>query len=233
MLGLRTPLSSYNIWSRNIFPVSMEGCVLYLPLWQEDMQASTLLSYDQYHHSCAVTGAVWGSTGRAFDGDDDYIESTISEMNFTSGDFSVFVWFKPAAVVGTQRLIIRGADSAEGWYLDVQDDQYIIMRTNQAAAQQTTYYDNDGFLVVGTWCEIGFTRSGAIVKLYLNAVDAISSSGTHIDSLTSAKTVKIGIDDDKASRDVNGTVGEVRVNSQTLSDAEVLYNHNVTKWRYQ
>ncbi len=63
----------YNRFSRNIFPFSMEGCVLYVPLWQEDLQGSPFLSYDPVHYSCAVTGATWDSTGRTFDDDDDKI----------------------------------------------------------------------------------------------------------------------------------------------------------------
>ncbi len=62
------------ILNRYNFPVSMEGCVLYLPLGQEDMQGSSIISYDQYHHSCAVTGTLWTPQGRDFNGASDRLD---------------------------------------------------------------------------------------------------------------------------------------------------------------
>lgn len=61
---------SYDIFSHNILPYNMEGCVLYLPFYQEDMQGTPIYSYDQYRYSCAVSNAIWSQAGRVMDGDD-------------------------------------------------------------------------------------------------------------------------------------------------------------------
>ena len=51
-----------------IFDPSM---VLYLPLYELD--GASFMSKDAYGHLCTVTGALWTSQGRDFDGIDDSI----------------------------------------------------------------------------------------------------------------------------------------------------------------
>ena len=47
--------------------------VLYLPLGQLD--GTSFVSQDAYGHLCTVTGTVWGSRGRYFDGADDLVNA--------------------------------------------------------------------------------------------------------------------------------------------------------------
>jgi len=54
-----------------VFDPSLE---LYLPLYELD--GSSFMSKDACGHICLVTGALWGSQGRTFDGGDDYIDIT-------------------------------------------------------------------------------------------------------------------------------------------------------------
>ena len=113
----------HNIFSRNIFPFSMEDVVLYLPMWQEDTQGSPIISYDQYHHSCTPSGAVYTlNRGRFFDGGgaaDDLItvpaHSAIS--NLFSGGGTLVAWIDIASggEGGGGRIAYKDEGSV-GWY---------------------------------------------------------------------------------------------------------------------
>lgn len=102
----------HNIWSRNIFPVSMEGCVLYLPLWQEDMQKSTLISYDHYHHFSTVTGALWSSQGRSFDGVDDRVapDALPQVSSLSIGTIVTVATMTDSGTPDTQRVVLASSD---------------------------------------------------------------------------------------------------------------------------
>uniref|UniRef100_A0A6M3IQW4 Putative lectin/glucanase superfamily protein n=1 Tax=viral metagenome TaxID=1070528 RepID=A0A6M3IQW4_9ZZZZ len=204
--------------------------VLYLPLWDSRLKSSPIISQDIYSHSCSVNGAIWTPQGRAFDGDDDYIEVTCPQLNFTTGDFSGAIWVKFDAIGNHNYLISRGLIVTDGWYFDVETGGYLEINTSQAGVNQQTY-GTAGLVTTGSWLCLGFTRSGAACRVYKNGVDITAGSGTHVNPLTSARTLKIGVDDN-LTNDFDGEIGEVYIPSRALIVGEHLGYYNSTKWRY-
>lgn len=223
-----TASRAYNIWSRNIFPFDMENVVLYLPLWQEDMQGSTILGYDRYHNSGTVTGATYGYTGRTFvAATPDYIEvtPTPSQLNFTSGDFSIIVRiYKNAFTLGYERFFIRGLAGTGGWLFSCYKDGDVYITTCQSGANQSTYTAT-ACIAADNWYTLGASRSGAVAKIYRNGVDVTETSASHINPATTDKTAKIGVDDNKAASPFNGIIHTVIVERVNLSASEHLHLH--------
>uniref|UniRef100_A0A6M3LAS4 Putative lectin/glucanase superfamily protein n=1 Tax=viral metagenome TaxID=1070528 RepID=A0A6M3LAS4_9ZZZZ len=91
LLTLPKSLSSYN-------PIP-NGCLLYLPLWNPGLSGSTFKSIDPYGHLCTVTGALYGSTGRTFDGADDLINcgsgASLDDIFDTGGTY--LAWINPSS----------------------------------------------------------------------------------------------------------------------------------------
>jgi len=209
----------------------LSGCVLDLPLYHPILSPSSFKSLDANQYSCTVTGAIWLPQGRTFDGNDDYIEATCPQLDFTTGAFSGVIWvYLDAIGVSYTHLITRGLLVTDGWFFAIEAGGYLNINTNQSGARQQTY-SNAGDVTTGSWLCLGFTRDGAACKVYKNGVDITLVSGTHVDPLTSARTLKIGIDDNLTS-DLDGTIGGVQVYNRALSSAEILRNYQSTKWRY-
>uniref|UniRef100_A0A6M3KFZ5 Putative structural protein n=1 Tax=viral metagenome TaxID=1070528 RepID=A0A6M3KFZ5_9ZZZZ len=208
----------------------LSGCVLDLPLYHPILSPSSFKSLDANQHSCTVTGAIWLPQGRTFDGNDDYIEATCPQLDFTTGAFSGVIWVYLDAIGAYSYLMARGFAAADGWFFMIEAGGYLEINTSQAGANQQSY-SAAGTVTTGSWLCLGFTRDGAVCKVYINGVDSTAGSGAHINPLTSARTLKIGVDDNLAS-DLDGLVGEVQVYNRALSSAEILRNYQSTKWRY-
>lgn len=224
-MGVRG-LSQYN-------PVPT-GCVLYAPLWSPYLKGTVFKSQDLYRHTCTVTGATWGSTGRVFDGND-YIEvnPTPTQLDFTTGDFSFAMWIKPTTIAGDDRsLIYRGSYQVDGWYCYLASTGAITFTTNQLAARQNSA-SSAGDFVINEWAFLTVTRIGSTCKIYKNVADiTFTGPGAHTNPATSSRTVKIGIADDKASDPYIGIMGEHWVFNRAITTAEMTNILNVTKWRY-
>jgi hypothetical protein len=100
------------------------------------------------------------------------------DLAFTSYSFSGAVWIYPDAY-GDRYLMHKGA-AQTGWGFWINDTSpYLIFTTEQAGP---TYQSSDGGanLVLGRWQLVGFTRSGASGRLYLNGRDVTATPATHI-----------------------------------------------------
>ncbi len=205
--------------------------VLYLPLYELD--GASFMSKDAYGHLCTVTGALWTPYGRIFAGGDDFIEllGVTTQLNFTSGDFSMIAPIKVDDSTLKEYIFSRGAVSATGYRWWLETNGAIYFTTHQAAAQQHTSSDA-GKVVTATWQTLGVSRSGASVKLYNNGIDATSTAGNHTNPASSSETVKIGIHNDKIASPFYGTMNFVLVYSKALTQPEHMNIHLVaTKWR--
>jgi len=229
----------------------LEGCVFYAPLWHGKLQGSPFPSLDQYHHLCTVTGAVWGTTGRFFDGAtgrDDIITVTAaaSIQDIFDGGGTLIVWIKAASVGenGIGRMMETGGGAAVGWafYLfgeaaglfKVAFSQYfdVLLGTWQHA---TT------IVPINSWTQVALTYNGSSSAndpiLYLNG--AVSGGGWYESSVPNGtlvsdigKTPKIG-NNTATTTTFDGYIGEVTgYKGRMLSLAEIQNNYLATKWRY-
>ena len=206
--------------------------MLYLPLYQLD--GSSFISRDVHGHLCTVTGALWRPNGRNFDGSDDYIEipATSTQLDFTSEDFTIFMWVKFSDVSSSHILFLRSDFSTTGYYAIVRSTASIRFYTLQAGPTSQTSATSASEVTTGVWYNLVFVRDGTSVKIYKDTVDRTTSSGTHIDPDTDAGVTRIGIRRDNAN-DFAGTIGEVWVYNRALTPVEIQRNYLATKWRYQ
>lgn len=216
----------YNIWGRNIFPISMEGCTLYLPLWQEDMQGSTLFSYDPYHHSCAVTEAVWGTTGRTFDATNDKIGVTVgAEVRYGTGNWSMSYWVYKVAHAANDFFFRRNTNLM---YLraNVNGSVSLIVPGAAGFTSNVDAYD------AGVFTFVTVQRSGDnyIVRkngaAFQTAVNAAASGDI------SGADVRIDIGIYSSNNAFDGIIGEVLEYSRAISAGEDTHNYEITRGRY-
>ena len=83
---------------------SLGGITLSLPLWKRD--GTEFIDESPYGHLCTVTGALWGTQGRFFDGADDVIDcGGDASIAAITGDLTLEVWWKPLDVTSAQTII--------------------------------------------------------------------------------------------------------------------------------
>jgi hypothetical protein len=141
------------------------------------------------------------------------------DLDFTTGDFSGAAWFYPHAY-GNRYIFNHGA-TTEGW------DFYIVAATGemrfttwQAAASQ----HSDGQpLTLNTWQLVGFTRDGAVARVYTNGQDVTAVFGTHVDPATAAaNNFYIGCTDLVGAGWLDGYLWRPRIWGRALTAAEML-----------
>jgi len=208
---------------------STDGLVLYAPLWA--MKDSAFKSVDVCRHACSVVGALWRPNGRLLDGND-YIESTTPALNFTTGNFSGWAWVYPTTITGDSRMLLcRGSANTDGWYFNINTNGALFINTNQAANRAS--YSANGAAVINKWQLLGFTRIGTACAVWIDAVDATATAQAITNPATCARTLKVGVYDDKVTNPFIGVMGEFGVTSGALSEGEWMQLYQKTKWRYQ
>lgn len=161
------------------------------------------------------------------DGIDDFLAADISQLNFTSGDFSGIVRVKLDTLPGagaSRSLIGRGLSSTDGWSLifgGATND--INFYTNQSGASQISIAA--GLLNTSRYFTIGWSRSGSSVRLYLNGNDRTSTAASHTDPTGNAsRYVRIGANNGLTTF-LDGQTVEFLVFSRLLTPQEHLFHH--------
>lgn len=147
-----------------------------------------------YHDPATLTGApAWTNAANdltylAFDpANPDRIvilAADSTDLNFTSGSFSGAMWIAPDAY-GNRYLYMKGG-AETGWSFWLSGTSpYLVFTTEQAGP---TYQSTDGGanLALTAWQCVGFTRSGATGRVYLNGVDVTATPATHVNPASAA-----------------------------------------------
>jgi hypothetical protein len=145
--------------------------------------------------------------------------ASCADLNFTTGSFSGAVWIYAHTIIGSIRtLMCRGLTSTDGWFFAIGTDGYLYLVTNQAAANQVSFSAN-GSIVAVAWYLVGFTRFNATVKVFRNGANITSTSNTHVDPLTSARDLHVGVYDDH-TWPFDGYMWRPRIWNRLLSELE-------------
>jgi len=220
----------YNTWSRNIFPFSMEGCVLYLPFWQEDMQGTTLLSYDQYRRSCAVTEALWTSQGRSFNGVNAQIAIPASASFSLPHDYTFIAWVKQSTLAVEKHqfiLAFTGVGNRIRWASRRNATGYYMAFYSDESA---TWIEANSMLPLDTWAFAALSIvNGGNSTFYVNG-NAVETVTSQAQPTLATPSLLIGTE---GSSFLQGSIGEIYVYISALTPFEIQRNYQVTKWRYQ
>lgn len=212
---------------------------LYLPLYHGDLKGDTLMSFDQNHASCTVTGATWGSDGRVFDGAS-YIERAVANWRSSDTAGSILIWFKTSSA--THQVLFASADEGSALrflYFRILSTGYLsVAQRNNDSVDQVDATTSD--LSDGAWHLGALISSGTAYSLYADttlqslSVAAGANNGDWFADTGERDNFSVGVcHRDTLINYLTGTIGEVWVYSRALSAAEITHNYNVTKWRYR
>jgi hypothetical protein len=158
-----------------------------------------------------------------------------TSFGFTDGDFSAELWAKFDQISTIPYLIKSGGyTEVDSWEIYIQPSGRLTLGTSQFSGDQYTY-SGAGTITTGTWYHLAVTRSGAVGKVYIDGVDATTTSGTHVNpSPAEESSLKIGyLGTGTPNYITDGIIGEVRIYDDVLTPAEVLQNYNATKSTYE
>jgi len=107
-----------------------------------------------------------------------------TDLDFTSGAFSGAMWVAPDAY--GNRYLYHKSSAGNGWAFWISaTTPYLCFTTEQAGPTYQTTTGGAG-LALTAWQLVGFTRSGATGRVYLNGRDVTTTPATHVDPVTAA-----------------------------------------------
>ena len=206
-----------------------DGLVFYAPLWKHRTNKSPFLSQDDYEHSCTVTGAVWTSEGRDFDGNDDVI--TIphhADLAFTTVlTLESWILTEQPSSTTTRVLVGKCTTHTDGYALTIRyisgTNYDLELRIEDGVTAQVGNVTDGWHHIVGTYDS---NLASNHLKIYVDNI--LWSQGAKGNDLnTGTNNFVIG---GVTGRFAKVTIGEVKVYNRVLSTTERQCNYNETKY---
>ena len=183
----------------------------------QDMTDSTSYSNDgtnngaTYNQSGRIDGAYYFNNTEI-----DYIScGNDASLDFTTSPFTIEVLVSINDWNRDRVLVSKGWGSINGFNFFIQVNNRIYLITGQAAGYQATYSvvlaQNDD------WIHVVVVRNGATATIYRNGIDITTSHASHIDPVTTANALKLGVRSADNANRFNGTLDEVRISSTARS----------------
>ena len=208
------------------------GCILNLPLFLLD--GKSIMSKDHYGHIGTVTGALWTSQGRYFDGVDDYISAGNNAIFQLVTALTLELWVKPGAVSG----YLCGMPYTTSWSNPYNAYQVYYDNTNT----RLNFNTNSNGTITGAassapanaWYHVVYVHrsSGTSWEAYVNTVSYGTSAGGDPSYSGLPKFSIMTRNADSKGEYGQGIIGEVRVYNRALTLDEILRNYQMSKWRY-
>jgi hypothetical protein len=222
-----------------ISPIVTNGLVLYLDAANRQSYTSGSTSwYDATQNGLSgslINGPTFSSANLGsivFDGTNDYVTFSNSQLAPGTGSFTWNFWAKTAPSANNFSIVFSGTGS---------NSFYGVISMDLRPGNGLIYYAN-GFRIqdyntsFGTnWWFISFVGNGGNngsrnLKLYRNTVQA-GSTYTYDYDFTSINP-NIGANHSAYSELMTGNIASVSYYNQALTQAEIIQNYNATKARY-
>ncbi|MBI2580281.1 hypothetical protein HYV85_00555 [Candidatus Woesearchaeota archaeon] len=171
------------------------------------------------------TGSGWTSGGKrgkalVFDGENDFVNTTNDEsVNFTSKNFTVEAWIKPAFSGGTHTIVSKGAQEVASWRFFIYQNTWLILETVNSGGNPQTGINNYAF-ANNTWYHVAAVRTGDNVTVYIDGVNRTNILAVHNNIIPTTKNLVIG-SVGTGAQFFNGSIDEVKVWSRALSSQEI------------
>lgn len=161
--------------------------------------------------------------GLKFDGIDDYVSlGNATALGFTSQDFTIEAWIKPAITTKSMQVFHRHSWNSDGYRLQTTKAGGLSFFTFQSGANQVTSTFNNT-LVAGEWYHVAVVRQGASVRIYVNGVDKTAKVGSHINPAYNAnRPTFMGTSYEMEA--FAGIMSEVRVWNRARTESEIKAN---------
>ena len=165
-------------------------------------------------------------TVAVFDGTDDYIDFG-SDFRFDTEDFSFSMWVKPQSAQGEWARIMGTLynDPIRGWAFEQEGAQTNRYRFQSFDGISWTESDPNNTMEIApnVWSHLVITRSGTVIKGYLNG-EHVYTAATHA-TMVSTHNFQLGTNPAVSESDWAsywaGSVDEFTVHDAALSDEEV------------
>lgn len=160
----------------------------------------------------------YGTSCLALDGTGDYISTPYnSEFDFSTGDFTVELWYRPAVGNVDQQLITYGLPSvATGADLGFGICHFGASVSGKIRGffySGTTAYSVDSLmtLTVGTWYHIALVRASGQMRLYIDGMLQGTVAAAPAINSNASYTLRVGYYHGTDTRYVNGHIDDLRI----------------------
>jgi hypothetical protein len=208
--------------SNQTAPLSVIGSTIFYSLgYNRFVDGSTLASaitvgsgtpqiqaFQPFSPAASYSAATYGGSGY-FNGSTDYLSlADNTALQLSTGDFTIEGWFYISGATSTAYNLISKGAAATGWSLNTTTGariQFSYTASNLTGATTT--------LVQNAWYHIAVVRSGSAsgnLKIYLNGVQEIASSGAVTDDFNQTSTMYV-FASRTATVPLNGYSSNVRV----------------------
>lgn len=202
------------------------GLLLDLPFY-EGTGAAVVRDIARPHHVVSQSNApTWtqlpsGQWVMTFNGVNEYLSATgasTTDLDFTTGDFSIAMWAYIEAMDSAMILAGRYELDASGWEL-YSFDWKLCLRFSQAGGHTGCYgedYSPD------VWQLMGVSRTGAYPRFWRDGreMQAGYEAGGMTDPVASAQDLVIGVRYSKNANYLNGKIGGLRIWNRALEPYE-------------
>lgn len=179
-----------------------------------------------------ITGATWEEElGNFFDldGSGDYIDVPTSGV--LNGDFTVEMWWNFDTLSDGYRMLLGGSGYSSGSGLGHYIENSRLRTWVSVNGSTSNVLNGSGTdLTTNKWQHVVLTRSGGTYTQYIDTNQVGQATGTTA-SLESTNS-RIGGHYNATGFDINAKVGQVRIYSSALSQAQIRQNYNFTKNDY-
>ncbi len=186
---------------------------------------ATFMSDDAYGHLCTVTGATWGSQGRTFDGINDIINAGRDGLlSNIQSPVSFEAWVYSNAYETSYMMALTKVGCLELRLNGVTGKPEFVVNDLGTALYPTA-------LVNSTWNHLVGTYN--LVNIGISVNGGAPTSAAFSTAVSENSTANVIIGGRPTTYMWVGIIGEVRIYNRVLTQSEIQYNYQATKWRYR
>jgi hypothetical protein len=223
-------------------PIISNGLVGY---WScNDYSGTKIKDYSTNRNDGTITGCTFvpgnKGPGLSFDGlgNTSVDCGAASVCNFTTTNFTVMFWMKPATLNtagkdGYAVIINDGTYNANGYYIQVQGNGTGIgLITSQVSPGYQFNISNNGYLTLNIWQHIAIVRNGTVGSIYYNGAEV--AGYTNRDAIVSPTASPTNLIFGKypplsANYWYNGVLDDIIFYNRALAVSEIETIYNGTK----
>jgi len=203
---------------------SLNGLVLYAPLWHPELNGSPFLSKDLNAHTLTVTGATWTSQGRQFVAGTNQKVVVPYNAAFALQNLTIQVVLKMDTVSGAVFQFF-GRDTTLQWMMRQFNNTSVGIHMYLVEDDDTNHVVQTGYpLVVDQWYVLQETYDGTTQRIFLdNAVPTLTGATPSVawsgNIKANTNDIYLGVRSDGYG-DFDGQIAEVLIWNRALSSTE-------------
>jgi len=148
---------------------------------------------------------------------------TAESLNFTSQNFSGVLWIYLTDLATNHYILNKGTIANNGWNFAVESTGRLSFSTSDGTLDQTRSAVSQ--FSINTWYFVAFYRSSITAKVFSQAVDITSLSGTHNNPVSISDTCYLA-SYRGASQGIRGMYALARIWVRALSAGEIANIYN-------